>query len=142
MTLSLSENELAIMFNEYLAAWSTQDVERILSFFTDDCIYENLPSGAVYRGKEELKAWVVGTFAAIPDFSIGATSVFAGGKRIGCEWVMTGTHTGNLPVLPTTGKTFSVRGATIAETEKGKIKRNSDYWDMATFLRQLGVPNM
>ncbi len=52
---------------------------------------------------------------------------------------MTGTHTGDLPDLPATGKSFSIRGATIAEVSAGRIVRAADYWDLATFLRQLGV---
>jgi steroid delta-isomerase-like uncharacterized protein len=52
---------------------------------------------------------------------------------------MTGTLSGNSPELPATGKSFSVRGATIAQLKNGKIQRNADYWDLATFLRQVGL---
>jgi ketosteroid isomerase-like protein len=38
-----------------------------------------------------------------------------------------------------TGKSFSVRSATTAQLNDGKILCNADYWDAATFLRQLGV---
>ena len=44
------------MFEDYLAAWNSHDVEKIASFFTDDCVYEDVAVGAVSRGKEELKA--------------------------------------------------------------------------------------
>ena len=50
---------------------------------------------------------------------------------------MSGTHKGDLPGLPATGKPFSLRGASIYELHDGKIKRNSDYWDMVTFLKQI-----
>jgi steroid delta-isomerase-like uncharacterized protein len=52
---------------------------------------------------------------------------------------MSGTHKGDLPKIPATGKPFSVRGSTIYELREGKIKRNSDYWDMVTFLKQIGI---
>src|SRR5262249_43407777 len=43
---------------------------------------------------------------------------------------MSGTHKGNLPGIPATGKRFSsVRGSTILELEAGKIRQESDYWD-------------
>jgi ketosteroid isomerase-like protein len=32
-----------------------------------------------------------------------------------------------------------VRGATVLRLENGRISRNSDYWDMATLLGQLGL---
>ena len=52
---------------------------------------------------------------------------------------MAATHKGDLPGLPATGKRFSVRGATVFELQGEKIRRVSDYWDMVTFLKQIGV---
>jgi steroid delta-isomerase-like uncharacterized protein len=67
------------------------------------------------------------------------TSRFASGTQGGVEWVMRGTHRGDLPGMPATGKQVEVRGASILEFADGKIRRCSDYWDMATFLKQLGL---
>jgi ketosteroid isomerase-like protein len=39
-----------------------------------------------------------------------------------------------------TGKSFSVRGVSVMQLENGKIRRNSDYWNMAEFQRQTAVP--
>jgi steroid delta-isomerase-like uncharacterized protein len=51
---------------------------------------------------------------------------------------MRGTHTGEMPGMPATGKRFEVRGASTFEFRDAKILRCSDYWDMATLLKQLG----
>jgi steroid delta-isomerase-like uncharacterized protein len=109
------------------------------SFFTEDCVYDNLARGQTYRGKDELKSWAKASFDAIPDFKIDLTSLFISVDLVACEWIMTGTLSGNSPELPATGKSFSVRGATIAQLKDGKIQRNADYWDLATFLRQVGL---
>jgi steroid delta-isomerase-like uncharacterized protein len=55
------------------------------------------------------------------------------------EWIISAIHKGDLPGMPATNKSFSIRGATIIELQTGKIKRNSDYWDLATFLKQVGL---
>jgi len=56
------------------------------------------------------------------------------------EWVMSGTHKGDFPGMPATGKRFSsVRGAMIVELQDGRIRRCSDYWDAVTFMRQVGL---
>jgi predicted ester cyclase len=52
---------------------------------------------------------------------------------------MRGTHRGDLPGMPATGKQVDVRGASILEFAGDRIRRCSDYWDMATFLKQLGL---
>ncbi|GAC1465860.1 MAG: hypothetical protein PVSMB5_08100 [Ktedonobacteraceae bacterium] len=66
-------------------------------------------------------------------------SHFVAGDWAGAEWVMTGTHRGDMPGLPATNKACTIRGATVCELQGDKIRRNSDYWDMATFLKQVGM---
>jgi steroid delta-isomerase-like uncharacterized protein len=127
------------MLADYLAAWNSHDVEKIPSFFTDDCVYEDVAIGAVNRGKEEVKAFASATFAAFPDFKIQRTSSFVAGGWRASEWIMSGTQTGDLLGIPATGKSFSIRGASIIELHEGKIRRNSDYWNMASFLQQVGL---
>ena len=125
------------MFRNYTATWNTHDIEKMASFFADDCVYENLARGETYRGKEQLKAWAKGAFQAIPDFKLDLTSLFGSEDWLACEWVMTGKLTGDLPGLPATGKAFSVRGSSIVQLKDGKIVRNADYWDLMTFARQV-----
>ena len=46
---------------DFIAAFSAHDVEKVLSFFTDDIFYEEVAAGgAVARGKEELRARIRG----------------------------------------------------------------------------------
>ena len=79
-------------------------------------------------------------FAAIPDFKYELRDGVAVGQWAIIDWVMSGTHKGDLPGIPDTGKRFSlVRGSTILEREAGKIRRESDYWDAATFMKQVGL---
>jgi steroid delta-isomerase-like uncharacterized protein len=127
------------MFEDWAAAWSHHDVQKLLSLCTDDCAYEDVTLGAINRGKAEVKSFANAVFAAFPDLRIQLTSGFIAGNWAGAEWTMSGTHKGNLPGLPATGRSFAVRGSTICELKAGKIKRNSDYWDMVTFLKQTGV---
>ncbi len=126
------------VMDSYLAAWNSHDVEKILSYFADDCVYEDLAVGVVLHGKAEFKAFANESFAAFPDLKFETKSFFVtplariGFGKIGSEWIMSGTHKGDfrhgdLPTLAATGKSFSVRGASITEMSKGKIKRNSDY---------------
>lgn len=128
------------LLEDWAKYWSSpNDIERLLSLFTDDCVYEDVTFGAVNHGKEELRTFAKGVFAAFPDFKIKNTASFVAGNWAGIEWVFTGTHKGDLPGMPATNKSVSIRGATILELQEGKIKRNSDYWDLATFMKQTGL---
>ena len=93
----------------------------------------------VNRGKKEIKDFLKGTFVWSPDLKFDLKSFFSAGGRIASEWVMTGTHAGELGGIPATGKRFSLRGASIGELREGKISRNSDYYNAVSFLQQVGL---
>ena len=120
-------------------AWDSHDVEKIVSFYTDDCLYEDLAVGAEKRGKKEVIEFIREFFVGFPDVKITITGTFFSNDRVCLEWVMAGTHSGNLPGMPATGKTISVRGAGVQEIEENRVCRQSDYYNMATLLQQLGV---
>lgn len=125
--------------DDWAAFWSSHDLEKGLALFTDDCVYEDVTFGAVNKGKAELRNFANSNFAAFPDLKIQLTTRVIAGNRAAMEWVMTGTHKGDLPGMPATNKSFSVRGATVLELRQGKISRDSDYWDSVTLLKQLGL---
>ena len=127
------------LLDDWATGWSSHNTEKFLSIFTDDCVYEDVTFSAVNHGKDELRAYAKEVFAGVPDFKMELTARFVAGNRGGMEWVMSGTHKGDFPRMPATGKRFSVRGATIVELEAGKIRRNSDYWDAATMMKQVGL---
>jgi steroid delta-isomerase-like uncharacterized protein len=127
------------LLEEWATAWSRHDVEKLLALCTDDCVYEEVAIGAVYRGKAEVRSFAKAVFTAFDDVKIQLRSGFTAGHWAGAEWRMTGTHVRDLPGIPATGKSFAVRGSTICELKAGKIRRNADYWDLATFLKQTGL---
>ena len=128
------------MFKDYTAAWNSHDGEKIAAFFTEDGVHEDVAVGSVYRGKNELKAGISPLFAACPDFKLELKSLFGTADWVGQEWVMTGTQIGAFSGLgiPATGKSFSIRGASITRLRGGKIARNTDYWNLNSMLQQLG----
>jgi steroid delta-isomerase-like uncharacterized protein len=135
--------ELERMLDEWATAWSSadsDDPDRVLALFTDDCVFEDVTFNLVARGKPELRSFVTKAFAAVPDFKYDLRSRLMTERWAAIEWVMSGTHHGDFPGIPATGKRFSaVRGTSIFELEAGKIRRESDYWDAATFMKQVGL---
>jgi len=119
--------------------WSRHDMARLLPLFTEDVVYEDVTMGVVNRGTAELRTFGEGFFSGFPDVTFELRSSFADGSSGGAEWVMRGTHRGDLPGMPATGKRIEVRGASIFDFVGEKIRRCADYWDMATLLKQLGL---
>jgi len=130
-------NDQTRAIEDWAAYWSAHEMERLLPLFTDDVIYEDVPMGVMNRGAAELRAFVEMVFTRIPDVTFELQSRFADGTRGGAEWIMRGTR--DLPGMPATRKRVEVRGASIFEFVGNRIRRCSDYWDMATYFKQLGL---
>ena len=135
----MANSDAERVLDDWATAWSSHNTGKLLSLCTDDCVYEDVTFGVVNHGKKELQAFADGVFAGVPDFKIELTARFASSTWAGMEWVMSGTHKGDFPGMPATGKRFSIRGVTILELQAGKIRRNSDYWDAAGVMRQVGL---
>lgn len=77
-------------------------------------------------------------FAATTDAQITVVNRIAVGNQVTVEWIATGIHTGDLPGLPATGRSYTLRGVTVVVREGGKIVREALYYDAADLYRQLG----
>ena len=129
------------VLDQWAVAWSSSDVEALLPLFTDNVDYEDVTFGAVSHGRNALRDFAVGVFAAFADmkFELKSRFVAADGKSGAMEWIWRGRQTKDFPGLPATNKPFAVRGATVVEFIDGKISRNSDYFDLATYMQQVGL---
>jgi len=112
------------------AAASSHDVEKQISFYTDDLLYEDLALNKTFHGKEEFSVFIKGIVTTIPDLKVVAKSFFVSGNKVCIEGILSGTYRGNIP--PAVGKTFSVRCAHICELRDGKAFRVTDYYDRAS----------
>src|SRR5258708_31714035 len=131
------------MLDEWAIAWSSSantDPERVLALFADDGIYEDVTSGAVVRGKEELRRYLIGAFATIPDFTFGVLRRFAAGPWAAIEWTMSGTHRGDWAGMPPTGgRVSAVRGRRSPHQAAGENCPPPDDWEAATVMKQVGL---
>ena len=117
------------------AAWSSHDPDKVVSYYTEDVVYEDVAYGAVNHGRVELRRFAAGFMEAVPDLRLEVVSSSIHNGHGVAEWVLSGTDKG----LYKTGKKFSVRGASVFEMRGGKCSSNKDFYDLATIMRQVGV---
>jgi len=108
---------------------------------SEDGIYEVVPTGSRFT-KTTAHLAVSSTHDLSSDFSVSLVSTMEDGDRYGVEWEVVGTNDGPVPWLglPASGRAFLIRAGAFGQTENGKIKRHREYWDVAGFLAQLGIP--
>jgi predicted ester cyclase len=100
------------------------------------------------RGREDVKAFMIGFREAFPDLSFaGAAGLIAEGDYVVGRWEGGGTHTGpsfsdfligrSLPVA--SGRKMRFTGTTVLRVEDGKIAEEIGLDDGVTALQQLGL---
>jgi steroid delta-isomerase-like uncharacterized protein len=128
------------MVKDWYAAWNSHDIDKILGFYSDDCLYEGVAAGTVTHGKQELGAYLKTVFTDYPNLKIEFKSTFYPENAACGEYLMSGTqaHSSN-PAIPMTGKSYSVRGGYFSEWQNDKVKRHTTYSDYLTIMRQFGL---
>jgi len=120
-------------------AWNSHDVDKVLSFYSDDCVYEDLAAQKINHGTDEIRTFLVNAFKGFPDSKIETKSFFVSGDHVCAEFVWSGTYLADIPGLPpATGKSLSIRGVHIIELRGNKAISITDYYDGASMMRQLG----
>ena len=108
------------------AAFNAHDLERIMMFFSDDCVLEMprgpSPWGARYEGKQAVRQGLASRFEGLPDVHYGNEEHFVDEKRQTgiSKWTLTGTTRD--------GKRLEVRGCDFYSFRDGKVTRKDSYW--------------
>ena len=108
----------------FLDAFNARDVDAIMSFFTDDCVFDMprgpAPGGRRLVGKEQVREGIQSRFDGIPDIHYGDARHFTSGDRGVSEWTIRGTQA--------TGEPIEVRGCDLFEFTDGRISRKDSFW--------------
>jgi steroid delta-isomerase-like uncharacterized protein len=116
------------MLERFLDAYNRHDVEGVMAFLAEDCVFETPsgpdPWGRRLEGKAQVREGVEVRFAGIPDIHYGRDRHWVVGDRGVSEWTITGTDT--------SGKVVEVKGCDLFEFRGGKITRKDSYWKIVT----------
>ncbi|MEJ2217587.1 MAG: ester cyclase [Gemmatimonadota bacterium] len=135
--LAAQEMSPASIADSFSEAWEQRNEDLLETLFAPEATYQT--PDAVYQGVEGVVQFLRNAFVVAPESRLEFLDEIVGDSDVALEWVWSGTHTGNLPNLPATGRDFVVHGVTVLEIEDGLITRATDYYDRFGFLQQLGV---
>ena len=127
------------LHDQHMAKQASGDQQGMINDYAPDALVEDSMYEGSFAGREAIMARKGQGIASIPDLKLQVLSRKGSGSQVMAEWVATGTHSGDFPGLPATGRQFSIRGVTVVIRKNGKIVRESLYYDMAEVRRQLGA---
>ena len=118
--------------------WNEQKVEKIDELVSADYVHHDVLSPD-RRGIDAYKQFVHLYLNAFPDVHFSIEDEVSEGDTVVIRWTVTGTHNGDLPGVPRTGKPISVTGITIARLSDGKFVESWNNWDALGMMQQLGA---
>jgi len=99
-------------------------VDAVMSFFTEDCVFDMprgpAPGGRRLIGPDQVREGIQSRFDGIPDIHYGDDRHWTCGDRGVSEWTIRGTQR--------TGEPIEVRGCDLFEFIDGKISRKDSFW--------------
>ena len=126
-------NEMTVMKNDtiittkflqsFADAFNAHDIKTIMSFMTEDCVFEasagDKVDGEKFTGQEEVRKAFENVFTIFPDAHWGNAHHFISGSRGFSEWVFTGTRSD--------GSKVEVTGCDLFTFKNGKIAIKNSY---------------
>lgn len=120
----MSQSVTVELLKGFLDAFNRHDLDAIMSYFADDCVFYMPrgvgPRGDRYEGKDAVRAGLAKRFEGIPDVHYGQDRHWSCGDFGVSEWTLTGTSVA--------GKRIEVRGVDLLEFADGKITRKDSFW--------------
>jgi limonene-1,2-epoxide hydrolase len=113
---------------EFFRAFDRLDLEGALSYLTDDCVHDDKPVG-IHQGKEEIRQFFAPQLKDLKSFRAELKETLSVGNLVMNErvdWIE--LQGGKKAALPVMGA-FEIRD--------GKIAVWRDYYDMASFRKQI-----
>jgi steroid delta-isomerase-like uncharacterized protein len=126
------------LIRRYYEAINNRDYDAVWECFDDNLVYTDAALGHVYNDLAEFKDFYLTYMGALNvDMVLG--EIVATDDAYAVSNHFQGVHNADLPGLPATGRSYSIPSASIGTIENGKIKTNTDYWNMSALLSQLGI---
>ncbi len=125
------------LHNQHIMYQSNGNIGALQTDYVETAVVEDSLHREAFVGRDAIIAREEMIMAATSDASITVTNRLAHGNIVVAEWVATGRHTGDLPGLPASGRSFTIPGVTVVIREHGKIVRETLYFDVAELHHQL-----
>lgn len=127
------------IFDDLEQAWSDKDIDRLVSLFTPDCVYEDMALGAVHRGHAGVREFAEGVFATMPDFTLRFPIRLVTPDRGSSHWTITAHWNGPFEGIDRTGHPIEFHGLSSYVFREGRIAHNIDCWDYVVMIKAFGV---
>lgn len=120
-------------------AINARDLEALDDLIAPDVVrHSQSTPGVTVRSLDDMKAFLRGDFATVPDSRIECPMMIAEDDLVATWCSYEGTQQGPMGPFPPTGKPLNLDFASVLRLEDGKIAEMWVVWDNLTALTQTG----
>jgi steroid delta-isomerase-like uncharacterized protein len=134
-----------VLTDRIIDAFDRGDVDAFAACFAEDAVQLHPFFPAPLRGRDAIQAAEGTLFGSFEQISLRRTNLLEDGEQIAAEFVVTATHTKELPLpdgttLPATGKVIELTMAAFFRLDTDDLVTESHrYQDNLAFMRALGI---
>ncbi|MDR3577424.1 MAG: ester cyclase [Anaerolineaceae bacterium] len=139
----MSEQDNIKIARSFFDAWNSGDLSRSAPYEASDMKIE-APGAPASLDREQNRKYNQNFLTAFPGSKFEVMLIVAQGDYVVQNWTITGKNTGPMQspsgnMIAPTGKVVTLSGSSTTQIKNGKIVHGWTYWDMASFLTQLGL---
>ena len=135
----MSTEENKAVARRFVEVWNLGGTEVIDELAAPNLVVSYPLFPEEVHGPEAFKQLLAGVYQSFPDLGLRVDDMIAEGDKVAARWTTWGTHQGDMPGLPATGKRAEWTGITIYRIAGGKVVEERGEEDGLRMLRQLGA---
>ncbi|MBI1728038.1 MAG: ester cyclase [Candidatus Rokubacteria bacterium] len=139
LDLETLDPENAAAVRRHVAAETAFDMEGTLATLTENCVFEDVPTGEVYHGREGARAYYREWWDAFANVPSASRLYVPAADRLIVETRFIGTHRGRFRGAAPTGRPIDLPIAIFIGFRGGLLTGERFYYDRATLLAQIGA---
>jgi steroid delta-isomerase-like uncharacterized protein len=136
--IQLSSSNQAILYR-HVKAETAFDMEATLATLTQDCVFEDMPTGEAYHGHEGVRRYYTEWWQAFGNVPSGSKQYVPSEHCLIVETTFVGTHQGVYRGLPATGRSIRLPVMIVVNFNDGLMSGERFYYDHATLMTQISV---
>jgi len=135
----LTRAEMVALHQRHQGAIAAHDVPQLLSYLTEDAVYDFVPLPRPLSTRTEIGAFFEGLFTAFPDYETLSENLLLGDRVIVTEHKTAGTLSAEWLGIPATGRSFPTVHLDIWELGGTQLRKVTTYFDTQYVLVASGL---
>jgi steroid delta-isomerase-like uncharacterized protein len=121
-------------------AFNKRDLDAAVKGTTEDIIFVDHGRNTTYKSRQEFKDSLQEWLDGFSDGQITEITPIDAGDKVVVQFIGVGTNDGKMGPVPATGRRVSVPFCDVHTFDsKGRISHSESYYDMLSFMVQLGL---